>query len=395
MLYREDPKSGNQLSILGLGCMRFVRGITGQIDIDRAEALCKAAVEAGVNYFDTAYVYGGSEQALGQVFARNPGLRTKIYLATKLPVHNCKAYEDFDKIFGQQLERLRTDNVDYYLIHNLTSLADWEGLVALGIEGWIQEKKAAGQIKQLGFSFHGTQVEFFKLLEAWPWEFVQIQYNYSNENYQAGRLGLQKAHEMGLPVIIMEPLLGGKLANGLPKKAEQLLAGAAPDRSPASWAMRWIWDQPECTLALSGMNAPEQLEDNVKTANESPAGCLDERERQALQSAGDAFRETFKIPCTGCNYCMPCPKGVNIPGCFAAYNASRAVGLFTGFQQYFSSTDAVHPATCHSPYQCVQCGQCEKKCPQNIAIMARLRDVRKKFEPRIFHTVLKLAAKRK
>ena len=380
MQYRNDPKSGNRLSALGFGCMRFPRGVTG-VDLDKTAALILSAVERGVNYFDTAYIYGGSEIALGQIFKRYPDLRGKMLIASKLPFHMVKSYEDFDRLLNIQLERLQTDHIDYYLIHNLTAPSDWAGLCALGAERWIAQAKAAGRIGQIGFSYHGSQADFMPLLEAYPWEFTQIQYNYSDENYQAGRAGLLRAAALGLPVIIMEPLLGGRLATGLPKKAGALLSKLDPDRSHAAWALRWLWDQPEVTCILSGMNSMAQLDDNIYCAESAPVGCLSDEERAAYPKLVEILREAYKIPCTGCNYCMPCPKHVNIPGCFAAYNASFAVDLFTGFAQYTTSTNIVDPKNCGSARNCSGCGACVKKCPQGIEIPVQLKRVARKLEP--------------
>lgn len=220
MQYRTDVKSGNELSIIGFGCMRFPRNLT-KIDINRTERLITEAVKNGINYFDTAYIYGESEEVLGQIIHRN-NLRNNIFLATKLPIGKCNVYNDFEALFQTQLERLCTNYIDYYLMHNLSDTKLWNGLCELGIEQWIEEKKASGQIKNIGFSFHGIHNEFIKLVDAYDWDFCQIQYNYINTNYQAGTAGLKKAAEKGLSVIIMEPLLGGKLANGLPKNATAL-----------------------------------------------------------------------------------------------------------------------------------------------------------------------------
>ena len=220
MQYRTDMKSGNQLSILGFGCMRFPRNLT-QIDVNRTEQLIVKAVQEGVNYFDAAYMYGGSEDTLGAILAKN-NLRDKVFIATKLPFAKCKTRHDFDTLFDTQLQRLHTDYIDYYLMHNLGDVHTWQTLCELGIEKWIEEKKEAGQIKNIGFSFHGIHDEFLKLLEVYDWDFCQIQYNYLNTNYQAGVAGLKKAADKGLPVIIMEPLLGGKLATGLPAKAVEM-----------------------------------------------------------------------------------------------------------------------------------------------------------------------------
>ena len=388
MQYRLDQKSGNKLSALGFGCMRFPRGIN--IDVDKSERLILAAIDAGVNYFDTAYIYGGSEAALGEILHRN-NVREKVHIATKLPHQQCRKYEDFDRIFNEQLKRLQTDYIDYYLIHNLSEIGAWQTLQAIGVEKWIAGKKAAGQIRQIGFSFHGTQNSFMELIDAYDWEFCQIQYNYMNETYQAGRKGLRRAHEKGLPVIIMEPLLGGKLAVGLPQKAGKLFKEADAGLSPAAWALKWLWDQPEVTVVLSGMNSPEQLTDNLGAADRAAVGVLRDEEHGVFRAVTAVFQESYKVPCTGCNYCMPCPHGVNIPGCFAAYNTSSTVGFVAGMTQYLTSTNAMHPHSNSRVINCVKCGLCEKKCPQHIKIMTELDAVKRQMEPFWFNAALKIA----
>ena len=379
--YRTDTKSGGELSALGMGCMRFSRTRTGQIDLDKTEAMLQSAVARGVNFFDTAYVYGGSEQALGEVFRRCPELREKMRVCTKLPFHLVKAYEDFDRLLDASMERMGIDCVDYYLIHNVTCEADWEGLRGLGAERWIAEKKAQGRIRRVGFSYHGSQAGFLALLEAYDWEITMIQYNYSDENYQAGRAGLKKAAEMGVPVVIMEPLLGGRLATGLPKQAAVLLEQAAPGRSPANWALRWLLDQPEVTVVLSGMSSMENLDDNINAANEARPGCVTAAEREVYAQVVEMLRRAYKNPCTGCNYCLPCPKGINIPGCLSAYNASYAVDFFTGVQQYVTTTNLPDAVQHSSARKCNGCGLCSKRCPQKIDVPAQLRRAARRLEP--------------
>jgi len=386
MQYVTDPKTGNELSILGFGCMRFPR------DREKTEQLIVSAVGAGVNYFDTAYVYGNSEVTLGEIIRKN-GLRDKIYLATKLPHQKCRSYEDFDRLFQEQLSRLKTDYIDYYLIHNISDLASWSRLCDIGIEKWVASMKLSGQIRRIGFSFHGAQNGFMSLIDAYDWDFCQIQYNYMDENYQAGRTGLLRAHEKGMPVIIMEPLLGGKLATGLPPKAARLFKEAGAERSAASWAFRWLWNQPEVTVVLSGMNSAEQLEDNLKTAETAKQDMLSEKDAAVFVPVVAALREAYKVPCTGCNYCMPCLHGVNIPGCFAAYNTSYAMGFVPGLSQYLTSTGANHPEKQYRAKNCVGCGACEKNCPQHIEISKSLVAVRKRMEPFWFNAVLWLIQK--
>ncbi|MCL2365789.1 MAG: aldo/keto reductase [Oscillospiraceae bacterium] len=386
MQYRVDPKSGNALSVLGFGCMRF------PMDKEKAEALIVSAIQSGVNYFDTAYLYGNSEATLGNILEKNE-LRTKVYIATKLPQLKCKTYDDFDKIFAEQLKRLKTDYIDYYLIHNMNKASNWTRLCDLAIEQWIKEKQSAGQIRQIGFSFHGPQDEFMALIDEYEWDFCMIQYNYLNENYQAGRAGLHKAHERGLPVMIMEPLLGGKLATGLPPKAMHIFKDAAAERSAAAWALMWLYNQPEVTVVLSGMNASEQLEENLKVAAIAKSGMFSKEEAAVFEPVFEAIRESYKVPCTGCNYCMPCPHGVNIPGCFAAYNARYTMGLVTGMMQYITGT-AAHNKEAHARASfCKQCKKCEKDCPQNIPIVKELTEVKKRMEPFWFNFALKVIQK--
>ena len=391
MQYRTDVKSGNELSILGFGCMRFPRNVT-RTDVKKTEQLILKAVEDGINYFDTAFIYGESEDVLGNIIQKN-NLRNNIFLATKLPLAKCKNYDDFDSLFKTQLERLHTDYIDYYLMHNLSDAALWEKLCTLGIEKWIKEKKALGQIKNVGFSFHGIHNEFLKILDIYEWDFCQIQYNYINTNYQAGSAGLKKAAEKGLSVIIMEPLLGGKLANGLSKKAINIFNKANGLLSPAGWALRWLWNQKEVTVVLSGMNEESQLQENIKTAGNAVPDMLTADDEKTFDSVIEIIKATYKIPCTGCNYCMPCPHKVNIPACFAAYNVSYTVGLFSGIPQYLNSVGALNPVSSFAASQCKKCGQCEKKCPQHISIINSLEKVTKRMEPFWIRIVMKLMLK--
>lgn len=378
MQFREDQRSGKQLSALGFGCMRFPRNF-GNIDMAKTEKMLMDAIHQGVNYFDTAYLYGGSEEALGTVLKKN-NVRDQVYIATKLPLVLTKKQEDFDKFFEKQLQKLQTDYIDYYLMHMITGLDQWQKLCSWGIEDWIREKKAEGKIKSIGFSFHGKGGEFLKVLDAYDWDFCQIQYNYSDENYQAGVTGLKRAAQKGLPVIIMEPLLGGKLATGLPDEAVKLFKKADPQYSPVGWALRWLLNQPEVTVILSGMNDDKQLEENIQVCSQCEPGSLTQDERETYDRVREIFRASYKVPCTGCGYCMPCPKNVNIPGCFSAYNTSYALGTGSGRIQYLMNTGAVAEQLSGAGL-CIKCGKCEKHCPQNIQIREELDQVRRRMEP--------------
>ena len=383
MKYRIDERSKNELSVLGMGCMRFPKNFT------ESEALVCQAIKQGINYFDTAYIYPGNEELLGKIVAKNQ-LRDKMYIATKLPLMLVRNAKDFDKFFLKELERLQTDYIDYYLMHMITSYAQWESLCELGIKEWIAKKKESGTIRQIGFSFHGEKGEFLKVLDAYDWEFCQIQYNYSDENYQAGITGLKAAAKKGIPVIIMEPLLGGKLAWGLPEEAKELLKEVDANKSPAAWAFRWLWNQPEVTVVLSGMNELVQLEENLRIAEGIDIGAFSQNEENTIEAARDIFRKSNKVPCTNCGYCQPCPKNVNIPGCFSAYNNSFIMGKKTGFQQYLTGMGplAEQPGMASL---CISCHKCEQHCPQNIKISEELQHVKAKMEPWWFRIGIKIA----
>jgi predicted aldo/keto reductase-like oxidoreductase len=357
--------------------MRFPKAF-GIIDMQKTEAMIMRSIEAGVNYFDTAWIYPGSEEALGTILEKNR-VREKIFIATKLPLVMVRGSADFDKFFDQSLQRLRTDYVDYYLMHMLTDLDQWRKLKSQGIEDWIARKKESGQIKRIGFSFHGSGSEFLKILDDYDWEFCQIQYNYSNENFQAGVAGLRAA-AVKMPVIIMEPLLGGKLATGLPKDAVNIFREADANLPPVAWALNWVWNQEEATLLLSGMNSMEQLEENLLLADKASAGMLADSQKSVYAKVLELVKRACKIPCTGCNYCMPCPKGVNIPGCFAAYNTIYSLGFASGMHQFITSTGFTSEKG-SGPSLCVKCGKCESHCPQHIPIIKELAVVKRRMEP--------------
>ncbi len=385
MQYRKD-RYGNPISVLGYGCMRFTQSVGG-VDMRKTEKEILAAIQAGVNYFDTAYIYPGSEAALGEILERN-GLRDKVRIATKLPHYLAKDLKSLDKFFSEELRRLRTDHVDYYLMHMLTDVKTWERLKSIGAEDWLREKKESGAIGQVGFSYHGNSDMFLSLLDAYDWDFCQIQYNYLDEHSQAGVTGLKAAAEKGIPVVIMEPLRGGKLANKLPREAEELFRRYPTQRSPAEWAFRWLWDQPEVTCVLSGMNSLEMVAENCAAADDAWAGTFTEKDRELIAGVVKAINAKMKVGCTGCRYCMPCPKNVDIPGIFAAYNRRSSEGWISAMQGYFMCTALRKDATGAS--NCVGCGKCEQHCPQGIQIRKELQACKKTFEGPIYKVGRKL-----
>ena len=388
MQYRSDRR-GEPISLLGFGCMRFTRKGSG-IDLDKAEREVLLAIERGVNYFDTAYIYPGSEAALGEILARNH-CRDRVRIATKLPQYLIRSAASVDRYFEEELNRLQTDHVDYYLMHMLTDVAAWEKLRALGIEDWIARQKAAGRIGQIGFSFHGNTDMFLQVLNAYDWDFCQIQYNYMDEVSQAGRKGLMAAAERGIPVIVMEPLRGGKLVSLLPRQAKDLIAADPKGRTAAELALRWLWEQPQVTCVLSGMNSAEMVEENCRVASAVRAGEFDEADRALIEAVRKAVSDTTMVGCTGCGYCMPCPKGVDIPGAFRCWNEMAAEGRGVGRHEYFQVVGLRRePAF---PSQCVACRRCEGHCPQHLPIVEKLREADRALRPLHYRVAMAVARK--
>ena len=386
MQYRKDRK-GNDLSVLGFGCMRFTRK-SGGVDIDKAEQELLAAYHAGVNYFDTAYIYPGSEAAVGEIFQRNH-LREKVNIATKLPQYLIGSRAAVDRYFEEELSRLRTDYVDYYLMHHLTDVAMWEKLKKVGILEWIAEKKQAGAIRNIGFSYHGNTENFLKILNDYDWDFCQIQYNYLDEVAQAGRAGLQAAAAKGIPVMIMEPLRGGKLVNMLPEAAKAAMAESGRGWSPAEWGLRWLYNQPEVTVVLSGMNSLEMVRANCRTADSARAGELTAADLETLEKVKRAIREKERVGCTGCRYCMPCPKGVDIPGIFRCWNTMYTESKSGGRKQFIQTVGLTREPAFAS--QCIRCGKCEQHCPQRIPIREKLQEADRDLRPLPYKIAIRAA----
>ena len=387
MKYRLD-RYGNQISQLGYGCLRFTKK-GNSIDYEKAEKEVLLAIEQGVNYFDTAYIYPGSEECLGRILDENK-CRDRVYLATKLPQYIIRSSAAIDKTFQEELSRLRTDYIDYYLMHMLTDYAEWEHLKELGIEQWIARQKAEGRIRQIGFSYHGETEMFLKILDAYDWDFCQIQYNYLDEHTQAGRKGLQAAAKKGIPVIIMEPLRGGKLAT-LPDKAREVLASDRKGYTAAELGLRWLWDQPEVTCVLSGMNSAEMINENIRVASEAEPGHLTPEDMQTVAQIKNIIREREKVGCTGCRYCMPCPKGVDIPGNFYYYNLMYMEKKSSARREFAKNMGLRKEPVFAS--QCVGCGLCEKHCPQHIKIREQLKEADRNLRPLPYRLGIHVARK--
>lgn len=391
MLRRLNIKNGDELSILGFGCMRFPTK-NGSIDEERSIALIRECIHKGINYFDTAYFYNGgkSESILGK--ALQGGYREKVKIATKLPPFMVKKLDGAKSIFATQLKKLQTDYIDYYLLHMLQDKAGFERLNNLGIIEWLEELKKEGIICNIGFSFHGSRNDFEEILKSYSWDFCQIQYNYMDVNNQAGKYGLQLAHSMGIPVIVMEPLRGGRLADKLPKEVISEFKSYSEKRSPAEWALRWVWNHPEVTVVLSGMSDEKQLEENVKTASDAIPNSLSEEELKVFDRVMDIMHMKTKVPCTGCSYCMPCPFGVNIPACFSVYNDKYLLNEKSSKIIYYRTLGGLSKQPAYASV-CKGCGKCESKCPQHIEIRKELGKIKKEMEDFITNTALKIARK--
>ncbi|MDD4300084.1 MAG: aldo/keto reductase [Methanomicrobium sp.] len=382
MQYRIVPKTGDKISALGFGCMRLPQK-NGRIDEKKAQNQIHHAIEIGINYFDTAVPYhmGASEPFLGR--ALSGGYREKVKIATKLPPWSVKTREDMDIILNSQLKKLQTDHIDYYLIHSIAG-ESWDRMKNLGVCEFLDSAKKTGRIINAGFSFHGDVSSFKRIVDEYPWEFCQIQYNILDENNQAGTEGLLYAASKNLAVFIMEPLRGGNLAANIPEDIEKIWNESEIKRTPAEWSLRWVLNRPEVTSVLSGMNETEQIDENAKTASEAFSDSLSDDEILLIERVKNAYRKLMKINCTGCRYCMPCPFGVDIPECFSLYNTYFMFGgkLKTKFH-YISRLGGMLGDKSYAG-MCRNCGRCVKSCPQSLNIPTLLKDVSKNFEGRTF-----------
>jgi len=379
MLYRDIPSTGKKLSILGFGCMRLPQK-NGVIDQLRAIAQIRSAIDSGVNYIDTAMPYhdGQSEPLVAR--ALRDGYRERVSIATKLSPWLVSRTEDMNALLERQAKNLEVDKIDFYLLHALQQ-STWLRLCELGALEFLDQAKEDGRIGHAGFSFHGRPEDFNAIVDAYDWDFCMIQYNFLDESNQAGRAGLEYAAEKGLGVIVMEPLRGGVLASNVPPAVQELWDQAPVQRKPVEWALRWIWDHPQVTVVLSGMNEEAHIEDNLRVASEAQPDSLSGEERALVEQAVDIYRERMPAGCTGCGYCMPCPFGVNIPACLQLHDQAELSGNFSSARRFYILR--VAGALGDEPgwaAKCTKCGACLKACPQNIPIPDVLPDVVARFE---------------
>jgi predicted aldo/keto reductase-like oxidoreductase len=381
-LYRKFGKTNEMVSALGFGCMRLpiIGNDPTNIDEEKAINMIRYAIDAGVNYVDTAYPYHGTGFTHGgasELFvakALKDGYRQRVKLATKLPSWLIKTRADMDKYLNEQLERLETDTIDFYLVHSLNENV-WPVLKENGITEFLEQAIKDGRIKYAGFSFHDQIGLFKEIVDYYDWSFCQIQYNYLDEKYQAGTEGLVYAAKKGLGITIMEPLRGGNIVN-LPQEAKDMIDQADVKRTPAEWGLRWVWNRPEVSVVLSGMTTMDQVTENIKVAQEAEVNSLTWKELQIIEQIKNLFEQRIKVNCTGCSYCMPCPAGINIPGCFSTYNDHWVFDATTAAKKMYEIRSKLSaPAS-----KCVECGKCESHCPQGIPIREELKNVKELFE---------------
>lgn len=372
MQYRQIPKNGDRVSALGFGAMRLPLK-RGRIDEERATSQIRNAIDAGVNYIDTAFMYGESERFLGN--ALRDGYREKVKLATKLPPWHLKKPEDMQTILDTQLKKLQTDHIDYYLLHSLDT-DNWKKFRELGVFEFLEQAKKAGKIINIGFSFHGDRQTFKEIIDAYDWIFCQIQYNFLDENTQAGKEGLLYAASKNIAVVIMEPLRGGMLAQKIPGEVEKIYESVKPRRSAAEWGLRWVWNHPEVTVVLSGMNDENHIAENLTACEDVLPGSLTPEELAMMDQVKGIYQRLMKVGCTGCAYCMPCPFGVNIPECFSSYNQYHMSGnrIMSRAMYGIRLMGGLGGTPAHASL-CKNCGKCQSLCPQHIAIPGELKKV--------------------
>lgn len=376
MQYRKFTNDGLNTSLLGFGCMRFptIDKDLSKIDKNISEKMLEFAIDHGVNYFDTAYNYhgGNSEGFVGQFFKKK-GIRNKIYLASKNPVWLVEKYEDFEKLLDEQLERLQTDYIDFYLLHSLHEKT-YRKIINLNVFKFLDEAKKKGKIRYAGFSFHDELPLFKEIANAYPWDFCQIQLNYMDREMQAGLEGLKYAHTKGLDVVIMEPIKGGKLVNPS-DEINDIWSKSEIKRTPAEWALRWIFDFPQVKVVLSGMSSLDQVKENIRIADEGFPNSLTEKELSLIDRVTDVYKKKIKVGCTSCEYCLPCPSNVSIPNIFEMYNNMYVYDAIENSQKSYKALKEKSKDVS----QCIECGECENICPQHLEVISLLKEAEKEL----------------
>jgi predicted aldo/keto reductase-like oxidoreductase len=382
MKYRQFGNTGLKVSALGFGCMRFpiIGKDPSQIDEVKATEMIRHAIDQGMNYFDTAYPYhaedfsrgGASEPFLAR--ALSDGYREKVYLATKLPSWMVESRQDMDRFLDEQLERLDTDAIDFYLLHSLNRKT-WDNLLRNDVVGFLNSALESGKIRYAGFSFHDEVGLFKEIVDTYDWTFCQIMYNYFDEDFQAGREGLNYAARKGLAVVAMEPLRGGALVKGLPKEAREIMHEEVPGRSEVDWAMRWLWHQPEVSVVISGMTLMEHVTENLELAANVSDEPWTEQDQRAIDGVNRVINDLQRVNCTACGYCLPCPHGVNIPRNFSFVNDHHTLNDPSARMRYHNFLSDQEKAS-----GCVACGECVEKCPQQISIPEELEYVAELFQ---------------
>lgn len=374
MQYRTFKKLDREVSLLGMGAMRLPETEDGQINEPEAIDIIRSAIDAGINYVDTAFGYhnGKSEGLVGK--ALRDGYREKVLLADKMPIWLAKDEEHMKEMFQTQLERLDTDYIDMYLVHSVNK-PNWKRIKKLNLMPFLEEMKAAGKIKHIGFSFHDSYEFFEEVLDSYPWEFCQIQLNYMDKDIQAGVKSLKLAAEKGLSVIIMEPLKGGKLTTGIPPTVQELWDNAPVKRTPAEWGFKWLANMPEVTLILSGMSSREQLQQNIATVSAADLNVLSDKERELIDKVSDEYNRLIKYSCTGCEYCLPCPQKLKIPDLIDTLNEWNIYGQNPATKMEYIEWV---PEGRHAS-DCISCKACEKKCPQGLPVAQIMKETAEIF----------------